>query len=295
MHITTSPYYLFIKKTLLFLPLIIFIAAINFFYAPQGFNAVKKDAAFFSTKDIIVFGSSRSFQINLTPYLKHYTSFSNHACGKATIEDDVAIYKVFKSKPDKLPKVLILECSAWCLNFNFENKKVDWRYKAYDQIFSFLLLFAPGRFKIGLEKAALSLFTPAPLDKPYDPPFARIIEEKNKDLSLKPGMRFTELDADTVKHFETFIEQLLADGIRVIFFLPPYHPTVYKEIIQNPACQGIPKAEQFFRQYAQQHSIETAGAYNPALCACDETDFWDWHHTYESSTPKIFKHLLESL
>jgi hypothetical protein len=98
-----------------------------------------------------------------------------------------------------------------------------------------------------------------------------------------------------MNQFEVFIQTLLSDDVRVILFLPPYHPITYSYLKRNPLYSVVFKAEAYFVACAKKYALEVFGSYDPHACACDESDFCDWHHPFDSSTPKIFNRLLHTL
>jgi hypothetical protein len=66
-------------------------------------------------KDIIVFGSSSSLQINTSLFPGR--TFYNHSVFGASMEDDVAIYELCR-RYNQIPKVLIIGLDPWRLNRN---------------------------------------------------------------------------------------------------------------------------------------------------------------------------------
>ena len=146
-------FFLFLKKVLIFFPLITVIAVVNFFtfrmsedgeekkYASlllQGKNLSGKESPFAklcfnqrllqkslieectTVKDVIVLGSSRSRQISLTPFLGRYASFFNYSVNASVLEDMVALYGLIKKRRKRLPSVVVVECSDFFLNKNYQ-------------------------------------------------------------------------------------------------------------------------------------------------------------------------------
>lgn len=342
---------LFFKKTLLFLPLLIAIPIINFYSFPVG-KEIKcaqqllngnclygKDSPFFKplfnqrllqrilienfakTKRVIVFGSSRSGQISLAPYLSHYSSFFNHSVDGAMLRDFIGLYGIYKKRNNGLPLTIILECSAWTLNKNYQQYTDSWAIKdGYDfiknnsSIMNYFYwpiiiqlcdLYSPKLFQMSLSTIIQKKHN---LSKHFydilsdgQRQYTKI--DKNKVLrsilsatSISELEKFNELDHDLMVEFENFIKTLLLDKIRVVFFLPPYHPLAYKKLASGDLYLNkmTLKAQDFFMQCAKKYSIEIAGSYDPFECGCNESDFYDCQHLYNTSTTKIFKSLLNS-
>ncbi|MDR3564212.1 MAG: hypothetical protein P4N59_22635 [Negativicutes bacterium] len=64
-------------------------------------------------KDIIVFGSSRSLQIDNSIFPGH--SFFNHSVFGASLEDHIAIYQLYREQ-NRLPRTIIIGVDPWILN-----------------------------------------------------------------------------------------------------------------------------------------------------------------------------------
>lgn|GEM_PF-5991450 len=320
---------LFIKKILILSPIFLLIPIINYtgalfskgkekFYAQQLLDGkclydsetpiiderlLHKHLIenFSDSKQIIVFGSSRSRQIYITPYLKHYKSSFTHGLSGGVLKDFIMLYNFYKSKKTNLPKILILECSPWWLNkndddlyatWNIENNTWQTAYETICDLYSPIILQTT--LKVIIEKYLFNSIAKTGYLFPDGHRYYQKIQvsEVQQNVSNQTVFlhfnNFYELNKDSINEFDKFVKTIINDNVRVIFFLPPYHPVSYQKLKSNPAYKMVFKAEDFFIKLAKKHGIETVGAYNPTQCNCDETDFFDWHHTYETSTPKIF-------
>lgn len=87
--------------------------------------------------------------------------------------------------------------------------------------------------------------------------------------------------------FEVFINNLLEKKIKVVFFLPPYHPIVYSEISTNIKYKNVLNAEKYFYDFAKKKHIPIMGSYNPKKGNYTRNDFYDGMHLKEEVVKKI--------
>lgn len=212
-----------------------------------------------------------------------------------------------------VPKVVVLECSPWWLN------------KGGDEHSCPFLMWSSLNLGIILPQVSefYDLYSPIILHKQLTQIFYILVSQGLSDLNLmilpdghkefskikddvvlqgvsnQTKFSFTEnlykISEKTTMDFIKFVNKLQADGVRVIFFLPPYHPVSYEKIKNNPKYQMVFEAQSFFIETAKKYHVEVAGSYNPNICGCEASDFYDFHHTYGSSTKKIFKNILNTL
>jgi hypothetical protein len=100
---------------------------------------------------------------------------------------------------------------------------------------------------------------------------------------------FYELDKINCQNFENFVEYLLKKKTRVIFFLPPYHPNVYKYLMDSTRYQIIAMAETYFRAVGIHKQIRVIGSYDPVLCGLKDEDFYDGVHPTREAVDKLIK------
>ncbi|OGT37941.1 MAG: hypothetical protein A3F11_02920 [Gammaproteobacteria bacterium RIFCSPHIGHO2_12_FULL_37_14] len=94
---------------------------------------------------------------------------------------------------------------------------------------------------------------------------------------------------DKMQIFEKFIAYLLRQGIKIIFYLPPYEPTAYSVIQSNPNYKMIQMTEDYFRASAAKYHIKIIGSYNPVALNLHSNDFIDEVHLKQKGINKIFK------
>lgn len=100
---------------------------------------------------------------------------------------------------------------------------------------------------------------------------------------------FNELDARSRLKFEKFLDYLLARRIKVIFFLPPYHPYLYDYLASSPKYSIILEAEKYFRKKALENNITVIGSYDPKSCGLGEADFYDAMHPKREAVARLLR------
>jgi hypothetical protein len=100
---------------------------------------------------------------------------------------------------------------------------------------------------------------------------------------------FSEIDVEYKREFEELINLMLKDGVEVEFYLSPYHPFVYKKIMDSPDYRIVNEVEKYFTKFAEDKKIKVIGSYNPELVNCNEGDFYDGMHIRPEGVMKIYK------
>ncbi len=270
-------------------------------------------------KEVIVFGSSRSWQITSRDLCLN-KSFFNHSVAGGKLEDFMAMYNIY-CEEKKIKKTIIFELSTEHISDACFIKNINIKYplrEEYQKMLSLLgidinsdkfvgnvkyealkELISPKYFQLSLLKL---------LDKFYFRKNEQVedlgsVKELNKlsiinsrALSFEKNMKHMPRECfnhQQAHKFELFVKKLLQDGIRIIFFLPPYHPIVYKGL-DNKTAYGtfLLEARKFFINFSQKYNIEIAGSINPHIYGIDEADFTDGYHPRETATGKIFKNIV---
>lgn len=100
---------------------------------------------------------------------------------------------------------------------------------------------------------------------------------------------YSALDPTLKGEFETFVDFLLARGVKVIFVLIPYHPATYPRMVGSRGYGLIPQVEQYFRSVAAKKHIDVVGSYDPTRLGCREDEFFDGVHPKDSCMDRIFR------
>src|SRR3989338_6442097 len=154
-----------IKKVLLLLPILLVMTGFNYFMDPAGLfrgndyyeglagillkgnnisNLVNYDDRLLQKylieglpekKGIVLLGSSRVMQISSDFFPGH--TFMNHGVAGASLEDDMAIYWLYR-KQGLLPSTVIIGLDPWLLNKNSGQLRFESILREYQEISDFL-------------------------------------------------------------------------------------------------------------------------------------------------------------
>jgi hypothetical protein len=99
---------------------------------------------------------------------------------------------------------------------------------------------------------------------------------------------FIRLDPALMDEFDKFINLLTEDKVKVVFYLPPYHPAAYGILVKSPNYAIIKDVQDFFENYAKDKNITLIGSYDPSDYNLQESDFYDAMHQNVQSINKMF-------
>ena len=122
---------------------------------------------------------------------------------------------------------------------------------------------------------------------------AKLGTEQPEAYALKygwdpPGGIPRQIDPFQRKVFEAFVQHLLDSGVKVTFYIPPYHPTSYRLMMDSPS-RFVADIQQYFIELAKTHGIEVIGSFNPADIGITNADFYDPTHITTESIWRIFE------
>jgi hypothetical protein len=112
---------------------------------------------------------------------------------------------------------------------------------------------------------------------------ARAIEYGAKPISIPDAM-----DPTREQMLNGFLDQLAADGVRVILYIPPYHPRSFAIMTASHHDRIILDEETYFRELARKRGLTLVGSYDPSRLGLDETYFYDEMHPTEEAIHIIF-------
>ncbi|NJO90130.1 MAG: hypothetical protein HC831_15170, partial [Chloroflexia bacterium] len=95
-----------------------------------------------------------------------------------------------------------------------------------------------------------------------------------------------EYNKSNRKLFETFIDYIINEDIKVAFFLASYHPYA-AEKLKNSKFK-IFEIEKYLKKIAKRKNIKIIGSYNPEVTNLSENDFYDGNHPKKQGIEKIF-------
>jgi hypothetical protein len=100
--------------------------------------------------------------------------------------------------------------------------------------------------------------------------------------------KFNKLDQSTMQLLDSFINYLTKNDVRVIIFLPPYHPAVFESIKVNTVYSMVAESEKWYRSLAIKHKSGIVGSYDPNTSNLKESDFYDGMHPKNQAVHRMF-------
>ena len=114
--------------------------------------------------------------------------------------------------------------------------------------------------------------------------------EALKHATMPKGLqRFTKFNMDRIKEFEVFIQQMINDGIEIVFYLPPWPTLTYQKLVNSEKYNIVVNEEEYFRSFAKRYGIKVIGSYNADNLGYSLDDFADSAHLRRSAVAKMFK------
>lgn len=276
-------------------------------------------------KDIIVLGSSRSLTVKQELFPN--STFFNNSVPGASIEDYRYVYNLYNEKK-LLPQKIIIGLDPWILNENkysgIESNKKNFVARIrniiitrtnldLDTITKQYQLISPSYFQSSFSSFLKSLKRDTQynryqvIDNPQDPKIEKYADgSMNLSTSFGDDMQkanrlaltfdpvpllggFDTLDLKSESSLEALVEQMQQGGSEVVFYLPPYHPITYKNLVDSVKYKIIADAQGYFVNLAKSKGIVVIGSYNPADYQLDESDFYDGSHPREKAVTKILR------
>ena len=78
-------------------------------------------------------------------------------------------------------------------------------------------------------------------------------------------------------------------GVDITIFLAPYHPYVYKHMVELGDKKIVSDVEHYLRTMAKNNNLTVKGSYDPSRSDCVEEEFYDGMHPKESCVNRIFQ------
>lgn len=255
--------------------------------------------------DLLILGSSRTMLIN-GKFYKNKNVFNSSVSG-ASIEDIIAIYGLYKSNK-KLPETIILGVDPWIFNEN--NGQERWKslskeyYDFYGKdfggwinLYKYEQLISPSYFQNSLKRLIQKTKVPVFTSDGYNISNTKMadgsliygekirnssiaeVDEKVKDY-LKGDLysieNYNSLSLSKLEEIKRFVASIENEGIKVSFVLTPYHPEVYKVILQDYPI--VIKVEEVIKELAETNNMKIYGSFNPNRLNMDSSFFYDGMH-----------------
>lgn len=273
--------------------------------------------------ETIVLGSSRSMQIGEGIF----ADVKNHGVSGAVLEDYLGIFYEYV-KRNQFPKIVVLGLDPWLLNARHGQirwRALENNVKKLSSILGLKYSYGWGSFEVAqlVNLFSISYFQESLLywkdGKHYQLPQATSLiegedairhydgtwaydekyrmkpqEQVEREIAGQTDMEsiflgsFTEIGVEESQKLISFIHYLKSQ-VQLVFFLPPYHPLLYKRLMEAPISRIITKAEDFFINLADKDGIPVFGSFDPKKCELKPSDFYDGLHPKQKAVEKIFK------
>ena len=93
-----------------------------------------------------------------------------------------------------------------------------------------------------------------------------------------PGYLQPDPDPDRVLLLAALLGDLANRGVRVVLWLPPFHPAAYGALVAGGRGRGLWRGEAEVRALAAASRVPVLGSYDPALSDVAGEDFIDYNH-----------------
>lgn len=199
--------------------------------------------------------------------VKENTAYGNYDSGDNIWEKRKQLISpyYFQQAIKKLYKYKRIKRNQTLFDFSFTNEKI---------VENELILFADGSWVSAEENRIVSK------------------TEALKHATTPKGLKgFSKFDADRIKEFEAFINQVLTDGVKIVFYLPPWPAMTYLRLAKSDKYSIVVKEEKYFRSLAEKYDINVIGSYDAGNLGYSLNDFADSAHLRRSAIPKMFKEL----
>ena len=104
---------------------------------------------------------------------------------------------------------------------------------------------------------------------------------------------YDEVSLEKAKSLTTLINYIRSHNADVILFMAPYHPITYGRFMNQYEFRQVKNAEMLVEKIVKNENVEVIGNWNPSVCGCDETDFYDAAHMKAKGLDKIFGEYLK--
>lgn len=250
-------------------------------------------------QDVLVLGSSTIMwagESSICSVDRNYRVF-NYAVPAACLDDMIVLWDLYK-KNHPQPKVVILGIDAAALNENWRNERTSsLENKPYDlsPLISFEYTKASAQAVRNGRKTIDYYATTAFIDYDKRIKSARdgslIYAQKEEAVAVDKidslaktrladsqqsyYKNFYSLEGNRDK-FENFLDSLQAQGVRVVFYLPPFHPIVWEQAQQSYPIFGT--VENYLKTMAVDRNIPVVGSYDPDVYHLENKQFLDGAH-----------------
>jgi hypothetical protein len=132
-------------------------------------------------------------------------------------------------------------------------------------------------------------------DRTYlERPAAEIREEALRFATVvRAGLGDFQWDAARAERLELLWRDMRAHGVRLVAWLPPYHPAVWTRVAREPrSVEALAATDALLRALARRAGARYVDFSNPATVPCAEAEFLDGNHARASCMARIVRRVL---
>jgi hypothetical protein len=107
------------------------------------------------------------------------------------------------------------------------------------------------------------------------------------EVARAPAYELAPPDPDRLRLLRAFLEDLGRRGVRVVLWLPPYHPFAYSRLVAEDRARGLERAQAAVRALGRALRLPVLGAYDSGASGAAPADFIDRHHMRRGAANRL--------
>lgn len=280
---------------------------------------------------VVLFGSSRVTKLSAGALGLPRAAFYNAGMGAASVEDFIGVWTLLRDQ-GKTPEVAVFAIESWQLDAN--QPPARWR-SLQEEVARFLdvrALGAAARWSLvsdaayrwdGLtEFVSFTVFRSSVRDlrksrvlAPTETALTKALEREEhygELITLRDEAfrrRVVEIayagggvtvayrwDTRRAELLQTLWRDMAGRGIRIVAYMPPYHPAAWAVVGTDPRHARARQAtDRFLRDSTPRPLARVANFSDPASVPCAESDFFDSSHQNAECLSRIFRKVVDGI
>ncbi|MBR0178528.1 MAG: hypothetical protein IJQ11_14000 [Bacteroidales bacterium] len=100
---------------------------------------------------------------------------------------------------------------------------------------------------------------------------------------------FSCISREKTEELQGLIDYIKLHDSEIVLFLSPYHPLTWQRFMSQIEYKEVKNAEILVDRIAKENDLTVIGNWNPDICGCDKTCFYDAGHLREKGLDILFK------
>jgi len=277
---------------------------------------------------VVVFGSSRALGITSRATGVTSDQFLNAAVGGAAVEDYAALWRVLEQH-GKVPEIALFSIDPWVfsrtqppprwrslapevaasLGQSVEGapvptvaEEIRYRWDAFTELFSFNVLRASARDlrRLWRARARSAEAAAAMADEDYGRHWPALSPAELRRRAIEygregGGVPDPHWDERRAAWLKRLWAAMRARGVRIVAYVPPYHPDALAAVREDPAHRAFLEAvDRFLVGVAGTLGVTFVDVADPATIPCAADEFWDGHHAKTACLDRLTSRLLHT-